>query len=115
MVHSFVVETTKKGTSLSFYDDGKARRIIFTKGTRSYIDFHGHFNSEKKDDMYTDNTCVQTIKRLRSVGYKFMANKNNKSIFRPSKQVGTMYNHKWYVHTTFTYKISGTFIPLIIL
>ena len=86
MVHSFVVQSTKRGTTLSFYDDAKERRIIFTKGTPSYIEFHGHFNSEKKEDMYTDNTCVQTVKRLRSAGYKFMANKNNKSIFRPVKK-----------------------------
>lgn len=85
MVHDFNLKESVKTVSLHFMEDGKSRRIIFTKGTDAYIDISRLFNGNVQGKYFDDNDCIMIVKRMRERGYKFIANKNNKSIFRPVK------------------------------
>ena len=85
MVHDFVIIHTKKTASLSFKEDGKSRRIIFDKKTKPYEIFWSLTMSNSTDYNQSDLFYRIAINKMRDIGYKFIANKNNKSIFRPVK------------------------------
>lgn len=75
MVHSFKqVDNANGNTTIEFYEDTKKRQIIIQKNTQAQLDFK--WVSINKTDLQ------QAINELRKK-YKFIANPNNKSIFRP--------------------------------
>jgi hypothetical protein len=83
MIHTFQITEAKKTTSLTFYDDSKLRRIIFTLGTPAYIDFMTLIKGECYPHSGGDELFKDAVQKMRKAGYKFMHNINNKSIFRP--------------------------------
>lgn len=73
MVHSFSqVDNANGNTTIIFYEDTKKRSIIFQKGTKALEDYQwiGMDNLES------------AINYMRKT-WKFIANPNNPSIFRP--------------------------------
>jgi hypothetical protein len=73
MVHSFKqVDNANGNTTIEFYEDAKKRQIIFQKGTKALYDYQW----VGMDDL------EKAINYMRK-SYKFIANANNKSIFRP--------------------------------
>lgn len=73
MVHSFSKVNNANGNiTIVFYEDNKKRQIIFTKGTQALEDYEW---------LGIDDHQAE-INYLRKK-YKFVANPNNPSIFRP--------------------------------
>ena len=77
MIHSFQqVNNANGNVTILFFEDNKKRQIIFQKGTKALYDYQfiGMDDLEK------------AINYMRK-SYRFVANPNNPSIFRPIEKL----------------------------
>lgn len=70
--------------TLSFKENGKTRRIIFTKSTEAHIHWRTVAENISPQGFVTiDDYYKARVGAMRVKGYIFKANANNPSIFRP--------------------------------
>jgi hypothetical protein len=85
-INGFRLAKTARGYSLTFKEAGKTRRIIFVSGTIpfNWIDKE-HENIAKACEADSTEPVIRFIHGMKGRGYRFMANKSNKSVFYPTK------------------------------
>ena len=82
MIHSFDCINNKNGNiTVSFTENNKLRKIIFTKGTAALSMLEDYLWDDASNNS-SDNIIHSAIMFMKKV-YYFKANKNNSSIFRP--------------------------------
>lgn len=83
-VSSFRLRATQTGYTLAFQCNGKERRVIFSRHTRPYNVMREH-EAVVRDlcERDQDHRIVEFVKYIRSLGYMFVSNKNNPSVFYP--------------------------------